>query len=279
MINVIHFLLNEDCNWSCPYCIYSKIKNPKRSSIRKIDKHIPYIRKFIEENNIDEIYIGYAEVGLLDKYLLKYFLKKLDKKVIISTNGKFFDNKYHKDDLIRKYIKEIYWHVIDIPRDIYINDYQSDIKIKRGIVGENVIDIVSFLKSNDHIIFDYIDFDMSLECNKDFPSLQFLYNNVKYLKNVTEKCKENIFNGIKWESKLKHSQGVCYSLNSNCYIDLANEKLKRCLGRSHDSISLTYDNLKKKNTTMNRFLFKEGKAFCNTCIRLCRGQSVFSNLK
>jgi len=271
---IYEIILTEHCNWKCSYCQFPTIRNPQDTSIEKINKHIDYIRDIINKVGYDYIMIQGGEIGLVDKDVLKHFLSKFNKKIIIDTNGLFIDKGYHTVDGIKEYIEEIWWHTIDEPRKIKIDNKDTgDIKLVPGVVGCNVDNIIAFLDINKHIDFDYVFIEVpitakNVDCDYVKKSYEKLYNYCAKYRN-----KKTILNNLLCDIReydLQLLQKACCTMNAFNTINLASEKLCLCTTRSNQvQIDLTRDNLINVLTKSNVFRDKSN-ALCNTCYRSSR---------
>lgn len=239
----IDLVPTEICNWRCDYCIFPTIKNPKHTTIYIIDKHYSYIKYHINKlksNKIDvQLYMQGGEVGELPKSIIKYLLEKIDSKITISTNGLFMTKGYHKDPDIKKYIKEIYWHVSPDCELDNIKDFISDIKIIRGVVHQDKEKIDSFI-SNTNLNIEYSEIENNLTKKSVVD------------KTIIEKCR---------------------SYHNDITIDLINERLCLCIRNFKNiTIPLNEENLISLLKSFPKDNFELGdieNSSCYSCCRLC----------
>jgi len=52
-------------------------------------------------------------VGNIPIKLLRHFFQKWDDEILVSTNGEFLRKNYHKDEILRPYIKHIMLHAFE----------------------------------------------------------------------------------------------------------------------------------------------------------------------
>lgn len=262
------FILTERCNWNCYYCDFPSIKNPKDTDIDKINKHMPYISKNIEDNSFIDVQGG--EIGLIDINILISFFKYMkDKSVIVSTNGKFLENNYHFIPSIRKKIKEIWWHLCEEPngKKFKVDYYDKDINIRRGIVSKFLKNLIEMMEKNPQISFDYAE----LETSKVSPLEA--YKNLKNITNLTDRAK----NILKSRCNNKITPEICSKFHDTVSIDLVNERILLCHKAMQNYIILSKLHLKKRlnNFPINVF---NGKNSCEHCIRLYASKYSFDNM-
>lgn len=263
------FKLTEKCNWNCKYCDDFGKEDPKETNIEILSKHLPYIKRIINKlgNLVVFCDIGGGEVGLLPIEVLQYFFTELDYPMVIGTNGKFMEMKYHLDPVLRPYIKGLWYHVYPEPKNIKLNiDYHdNDIFINRGIVHDNIDEIIEFIEINAHIKLNYIDFEFPIgeKAEKDDLMYSELYNRIKTFKNVTDDAKELLLKRIDEPSDLRER---CMNYNQSFVLDMVNEKILFC-HRSHNYINLTEENLIKRLKSFPKDIYGEEKS-CDSCTRL-----------
>ena len=68
----IDLVPTEICNWSCNYCIFPLIKNPKTTTEDIINYHCNYIKKIIKELTLKKIkvnlYMQGGEIGKVPEF-------------------------------------------------------------------------------------------------------------------------------------------------------------------------------------------------------------------
>lgn len=240
----IDIVPTEICEWNCNYCIFPQIKEQRQTTIEIIDRHLLYIKEIVEilkrNKFIVHLYFQGGEVGTLDELLTEYILKKLDSKITISTNGLFLKKGYHNNPSIRKYIKEIFWHVSPDCKEYNIDDfYDDDIKIIRGIVHNNINTINDYLQKT---------------------NLNIEYSEIENSMDITSIINPDIIN-------------KCRNYHNDITIDLVNEKLCLCI-RNFKSINipLCRENLIKLLKTFPKDTYSLTNiedSSCFSCCRLC----------
>ena len=240
----IDLVPTEVCSWNCDYCQFPNITYPKHTTIEKIDKHYHYIKEIVEiirKNNINvDFYIQGGEVGELPVSTLKHLLTTFNEKVTISTNGLFMIRKFHREPNIRKYIKQIFWHVSPDCSNPYLEDFNdNEINIIRGIVHSSQVVLKEFVKET---------------------NLDIKYAEVE--KSLTGKSivSEEIIN-------------KCRNYHSEVTIDLVNEELCLCIRNFNKiTIPLNKDNLIRAFRFFPKDVFKMSAiedSNCFSCCRLC----------
>jgi organic radical activating enzyme len=266
------FIVTEECNWKCDYCDFPKIKDPKSTTLSILETHLPYIVEII--NQIDQfvyhIDIAGGEVGLLNSEILRYFFKILNRKIVVSTNGVFMDKGYHHDPEIRPFIKEIQWHVHPKPHKVKVKDYiDSEIFINKGIVHDNVQEMIDFINENKHIEFNYVEFEFPMEGKriKDDSMYRDLLENIN-LDNVTEGARDIIRGRLNERENLR---SLCKKFNQTAVIDMVNENIMFCHRSQGVTIPLNRNNLLERIRKFpNRTFSFQTK--CDSCTRLYAGK-------
>lgn len=239
----IDLVPTEICKWDCNYCVFPNIQNPLETTKEIIDRHCSYIRYHIHKlksNNIDvRLYMQGGEVGELPKPTIKHLLNTINNKITISTNGLFMEKEYHKDPEIRKYIKQIYWHVNPDCELDDIKDFSDYIKIVRGVVHQDEDKMDLFIAYTD---------------------LNIEYSEVENNLSDKSRVSEDIIN-------------KCRTLHNDITIDLVNEKICLCI-RNFKSITipLTEENLilALKSFPKDVYDLPDIKdSSCYSCCRLC----------
>lgn len=267
------FILTEECNWDCEYCMFPHIKNPSGLTFDKIQKHIPYIKSVIDKvglvsDHVPQIEIQGGELGLIPPGILSLFLKGIGCKVSVSTNGLLLGKEYHLMPHIRPYIKDIVLHLCDRPGAYSIPDYADDVlPIIRGIVHNDIQDMVNFIVTNEHITFDYVEMEYDIQKHRtsNTDDYRVLWNLIQHLPNVTDKAKERLQNRFHEDDDLRNK---CINYNSCISINLANETICLCQRAPEINIPLTEQNLLNRLTTFPKDLFKGISKGCNSCTRL-----------
>ena len=268
------FIVTEKCNWNCPYCEFPTIKNPRETSIEILSKHLPYIKDTLRKLGHLVVFTDVAggEVGLLPLETLRYFFQTLDYPMVVSTNGKFMENNYHTDPIIRPYIKGLWYHVCPEPGKFKIShNYEDDkILINKGIVHNNINEIIAFINMNENIEFGYVEleFDFDKDMEPDYKMYYELYNKIKDLPNVTENAKHIIYGRLNEKKMLRDN---CRNFNTTVVLDLVNERILLCHRSQLNYIPLTQENLSKRLVTFPKDLFK-GQTECDSCTRLFAGK-------
>lgn len=267
------FILTEKCNWDCEYCAFPLLDNPCQITSDQIVMHMIYIKNIIDRvgivsNRLPMIEIQGGELGLIPAGILLWFLKALDHKVSVSTNGLFLEKEYHLMPQIRPYIQNILWHVYDKPGAYSVPDFRDkDMDIIRGIVHNNVTDMINFIRYNDHITFDYIEMEYDIQkyrtCSTD--DYRELWRGIEHLQNVTDVAKKRIRDRF---DEMPNVRERCKDYHSCVSINLANETICLCQRAPEINIPLTEKNLDMVVKGFPKDIFKGISRGCNSCTRL-----------
>ena len=141
--------------------------------------------------------------------------------------------------------------------------------ISRGIVHDDLDEMVAFIKRNSHIQFDYVEFEFDINEVRDMQTSMYetLYDKLYQLDNVTR----NALSIIEGRINEKHvHRDQCKHFNGSILIDLVNEKICMCQRQMNDCIDLTKENLIKRLTSFPKDLFKGND--CDKCTRLYFGK-------
>jgi len=257
MIICIDLVPTEICGWNCNYCVFPLVHNPKHTSVEIIDRHYLYIRDIVnllKRSRIDvQLYLQGGEVGELPEDIIEYILSRIDSEITISTNGLFMKKNYHKNPNIKKYIKQILWHVtpdcelVDVDD---VDDVDDDIKIVRGVVHKDE------------------------ECINNF--VKFTKLNIEYSK---------IENPLSERSIIPYNIiDQCRSYHNYITIDLVNEKLCLCIRNFNKiTIPLNKSNIIKLLKSFPKDVYdlpSIEKSSCYSCCRLCSDRAnnkIFEN--
>ena len=187
-----------------------------------------------------EVIVEGGEIGLIESdYLLRYLFEKIGQKVIVNTNGTFFDTDR---SMLYPYIDKVYWHVaedactlkkVDIP--------SSELPVVPGIVSDDADELKAFIKFNEHIKFGYV--------------------NYEYISRPPKR------------QDVKKRRTACYTLNPFICINLANETIQPCSSRGAlAAIQLNEANLINVLTGYNSF--DNENIMCHSCYRLCYNHDI-----
>jgi len=268
------FIATEICDWKCDYCDFVKIKEPKATNLEIIKKHLPYMADIIHKLGDYAVHVDIAggEIGLLPIEVLQYFFKTIKVPIVVSTNGEFLKRNYHHDHIIRPLIKEIQWHVYPKPTGVKINvDYNDpDIFINKGIVGNNIDEMVDFCEANPDIQINYVEFEFPMDKprKKDDELYKKLYEKIRNIANITDNAKNIIKGRVNENPNLRN---LCEQFNQTVVTDLVNERIMFCHRSQNVTIPLNRKNFVKRIHTFPKDMFFEGKK-CNACTRLYAGK-------
>jgi hypothetical protein len=268
------FVLTEECNWNCECCYFSKLPIQKKPQIEVYRKHLLYIHNIISKINelglLVNIDIQGGEVGLIDKEILQYFFETIGYTINVGTNGEFLKREYHLDNKIRPHIGFIMWHVTN-DFNVKLDDYIDDkIWISKGIVHNNIDEMISFIKLNNHILFDYVEFEFDIDTPHTANLLMYkdLITKLEKLKNVTDNAKQILKRKFHEKENLREN---CSKYNGSILIDIVNETICLCQRQPNISIPLTEKNLIYRLKNFPKDVFKKENN-CNTCTRLYSGK-------
>lgn len=230
------FITNTNCNWDCPYCVCSRLEHKQMTidSIRRHDYVFDIIKQAegIEKGTI--VALG-GEIGLIsDNDVLLELFTKFNKKIIVNTNGEFFNIDR---SVLYPYIEKFFYHVAPAATPkIKIDKIDIPVEVIYGIVDDNTQALTEFVEYNNH--------------------LNISYNGLEF-----SKFNEKLYN------KTQQARADCIRLNPFASIDLAREVLCMCSARgAHVTIPLTEENFIKVLTEEN--VFGEND-MCQTCYRTC----------
>lgn len=244
MIVCIDLVATEVCRWLCEYCAFPSIMDQKSTTIPIINKHGWYIKKLIDKLKQKgaevQLYFQGGEVGELDIGVIRHLFKIIDSEITISTNGLFLDRGYHKDPVIREYIKQIFWHVNPTCDLRPITDFHDeDIKIVRGVVHKDKETLESF---------------------NNYTNLNIEYSEIENPINEKSVVDVDIIE-------------KCRNYHNDITIDLVNEKICLCIRTFKDiTIPLTEENLLTALKTFPGVLYDlpaVENSLCYSCCRLC----------
>jgi hypothetical protein len=267
--------MTEDCDWKCEYCAFSGVESPMKAQMSVYQAHLPYIKKIMDTLNKEDLLVNIdiqgGEVGLIDLDILKYFFNTIALKINVSTNGEFLKREYNHCPDIRKYLGTIMWHVKDViyPAEV-VDDYSDpEIHISRGIVHNNVDEIVNFICTNHHILFDYIEFEFNIKQSRkmNVEMYQDLLNKLEGVDNITWNTRHILRGRI---SERKDHRENCRKFNHSIMIDLANETLCFCQRQPSINIPLNKKNLIYRLTTFPKDIWDW--TTCDSCTRLYAGK-------
>ena len=272
------FILTEKCNWKCEYCYFSNISKQSEPRFETFQNHLPYIKKIIDNLSCHGIQVNIdiqgGEVGTIPLDLIQYVFQTLQYPITVSTNGEFLKNEYHLDEKIRPFIKMIMWH---LSTDLISHDYKDDeIFISKGIVHHSVDEIVSFVRTNDHIMFDYIEFEFDIKEKRKINFLMYhqLLNRLATVSNVTDNAISILERRLMEKEDMRSN---CRKYNGAVVIDMVNENICLCQRQPNDSFPLNKLNLITRLKTFPVSLF-EGKS-CDTCTRLYSGKMAGTKIQ
>lgn len=282
----ISFIITEECDWACEYCRFSSMENQSSVTTEVIDKHLPYIKDVVKCIPYAGFHIQGAEPGSLDRETLLYFLRKLNKEVLLSTNGLFFEKGYHTDPEIKEFLRMIYWHICETPGDFRMekeyHHHDGEVPIIGGIVHHSIDDMVAFAKRNAHIDIGFIEYacDITKERTLSRSAYKQLYEAIKDIPNITDRSRERIELRINEAENLRY---MCQNYHSPVSINLVRETICLCQRSMDTNIELTRENLIKRIQNFPKDVFQGGQSGCDSCVRLyfdkMDGTSVANTLR
>lgn len=239
------FITNTDCNWNCSYCSFDRVLN-KHMTVESINRH-QYVFDFMSKVKDKTVVVEGGEIGLItDNVLLYRLFQKFDQKVIVNTNGTFFDIDRSS---LYSFIDKIFYHVAPDAKKLFrVEPLDVPFEVIYGIVDNNYEDLFEFITYNDHLEFDYVGYESS-EKDADMET-------------------EELF----------HQRLMCSTMNPFVSIDLAREVLCMCTARGcHNTIPLTKKNFENVLTGFSNF--KEPNDMCDTCYRTCKSNGFADIMK
>ncbi len=233
------FITNTDCNWKCSYCAFDKVEDVRMTK-ESIDRH-QYIYDFMKQVEDKTIVVEGGEIGLIgDNDLLEYLFDKFDQKVIVNTNGKFFEQDRTQ---LYPYIDKVFYHVAPDTNTVFrVEPLDVPLEVIYGIVDRDEEDINRFIQHNKHLDFGYVGYETNyIDEEKEIP-------------------------------EIFHKRLMCSTMNPFVSIDLSREVLCMCTTRGcHITIPLTDINFKRVLTNYTNF--KEHNDMCDTCYRNCKSNT------
>ena len=254
----VNIILTTKCNWDCDYCNCTKYGEYIVTK-DSIDRHVHYIKDILD----CEYVLSGGEIGLVPQDILAYLLKKMDRPVVINTNGLFMEKGYHLNPEIRRYIDKIYYHVVAHPEKKKVPfHFDDNINILYGITGSNINGLVDFIKENEGLNISYIGMDNKFD--NSIMDYMKLYISVKDYPNVKDALPLLESYCLK-QNKIHLYRKKCSM--TNFAIDLSKEVICKCGFRNkHIDIELSEENLIKVTTEFNVFPDTDN---CDKCSRVC----------
>lgn len=275
----IEIILTKECNWFCKHCLYGINRYKNKLNAELIDKHIPYIFDIISRLEKINICLVGGEIGLVNKELLDVVFKYVEDfnfLVTISTNGTYL-KKYF--EYYQHLINYIFCHLPDEPDNELLN-YKNVCfgKVFNEFDEEN---IRRFFESQCDFQIDYLGFDYSLSNTASEVYIKYCYSNLLKLcdkySNISDSCKQDIEHKLKLVPDLKRARTTCSQLNQTVSIDLEDEKIVQCSGRSNNTIELSEKNL-KNIFSLHKPLF-EYNIHCSSCFPWCIEKDFMNTIK
>lgn len=285
-MDMLNLILTEECNWNCKYCLFPQIKKPNRTNIKIIRRHLHYVKKIfkiVSNEYTMNLMIQGGEVGTLPEEVLEFLFTEWGMDIDVSTNGEFVRRGFHKNPKIRKYVKRIMLHIAD-PIGPYKIKLDYDFKDPEIFMDTGICDVekdpdnlVSFIKMNSNIRFDFVDYeqDINKECSDNSNLYIELYEKLLPLENVTEQAKERIKKRYELNKgkEIKDKQNLCRQLNPTFFVDLVRETIPLCIRNYGKTfIPLNEENFKKTISEVNIFNFEN--CTCKNCFRICQNQGT-----
>lgn len=271
----IEFITNTECNWNCRYCNFDKVENTT-FDYEKIDKHL-YIFDMLDKlaPTIDLTYLVQGgEIGLVeDNALLEYFFAKFNKKVIVDTNGTFMEMDRSP---LYPYIDSIFYHVVDHAANlIKVKEYSAPVPIIHGLTDDNAEEILKFIDYNDHIFFQYVDFEAD-PGKKGYCDITMEHFYDTLADNMRPNMEARLEHALRYKAGRRsfyHRQSTCRITDQVVTIDLAREVLCSCTTKGcTNTIPLTEENLKSVLTSFGNF--DDEFEACRHCYRSCFSASL-----
>ncbi len=271
------FILTEKCNWKCEYC-YFPYSSHREPNLETYKKHLLYIQEMI--NKLGELVVNIdiqgGEVGLIDPDILSYFFETIGptgNKINVSTNGMFLKRGFNHWPDIREHLGLIMWHVADLKytRGKIEDYYDPQIPISRGIVHDDLDEILHFVRKNEHILFDYVEFEFDIRKKRLMDKFKYsqLMNGLRKYPNVTENALQILERRL--EEKQDHREN-CGKFNHSIMIDLVNETIPFCQRQPSTVIPLTEENLRHRLMNFPKDIWGVEDWRCSSCTRLYAGK-------
>jgi organic radical activating enzyme len=224
-MRMVCMVLGEKCNWSCSYCDRPRIKQPKDCDLDLLTKYYPKIVKWIGDT---PLHISGGETALINKNCLDYIFS-FDKKLIVETNGLWFDKDYH--NLYKIGIEKIVYHCVpDLNFDIKHKQINDQVEYLIVIHHENIKMLENFIDKNGvkkwvfQLFYTKVPTDIHLNLTKD--DYMFLMKNFPNNVNVAHLLKRYIYMDNK--ELLDDLRETCFREMNFIGIDFVNGRIKLC---------------------------------------------------
>jgi organic radical activating enzyme len=264
---MVCMVLGEKCNWSCEYCDRPKIAIPKDANFNLLKKYYPRIVDWVGDV---PLHISGGETALVDKEILDYIFS-FDKKVVVETNGLWFEKGYYK----RYYdgTEKITYHCVsEVDKDIKFNFVMSD-KIEYLIVVHH---------SNIHTIKNFIERYASRKWVLQYYYPKCLGDNKKFMLttgdyfelalNFSELIdKRELIKRVTIPKNIDEMRKKCFKQFNFPGFDFVNGRIKFCK-QSHSFTDYVTFNDSNFNLLIKGKLKsdKEVDDICKTCIEVVR---------
>jgi len=240
------FITNTECNWNCEYCSYDRVPNHlmKLSVLEKHSYIFDIMQKIRSKMELTIVCEG-GEIGFMSNDVLEALFKKIGSKVIINTNGKFFESDRKG---LYQYIDKVFFHVAQDANTLFkVEPPLVPLEVIYGLVHDDPIQAQKFIKYNRHINIEY--------------------NEYEFIDVLPEEEKAYDLN-----------RKACWNTNPFVVIDLAREVLLPCAARgAHITVPLTEENLLRILTDYTPSV--QSNDMCETCYRMCMTQDWKEVLK
>jgi len=260
---LVCMVIGEKCNWNCGYCDRPKIKKQRDVNVELVEKYYPKIVEWIGDDC--DIHISGGETALVDEEVLDY-LFSFNKKLIVETNGLFFDKYFYK---YYNSIKKVVYHCVP-ELDQEIKYHVDDSKVEYLIVVHhlNIYLLKDFLKEDRNWVLQYYYPKFLGEHEKYQLTRSDYFYIARYFPHLVDK--REIAKRIAEPDNIDELRSKCFKRFDFVGFDFVNGKIKFCK-QSHSFTNFTELNDKNFDFLV-RDKLKSGSMdrICETCTEVIR---------
>jgi len=261
---MVCMVLDERCNWNCDYCDRPRINKPKKINVELLREYYPHILKAYQDV---PIHISGGETALVDEQCLDYIFS-FDKKLIVETNGLFFEkyfDKYYEN------IESVTYHCVkELDQDI---SYEiDDNKVSYLIVVHrlNIHQLEDFVSKYPNRKFVLQLFYQKYLGDSDFElTIKDYFYLLKRFPTLVDK--KELIRRILVPKNIDDMRKRCFKEFNFLGFDFVNGRIKFCK-QSHSFTDHTQLNEENFHSLINGELKsdKEVDDICKTCIEVVR---------
>jgi organic radical activating enzyme len=260
---MVCLVLGGHCNWDCGYCDRPKIEKPRKVNLKLLHQFYPRIIEWAKDCNV---HISGGETGMVDRDALD-FVFSFDKKLIIETNGLFFNTYFDK---YNNKIQKVVYHCVP-ELDKYIEWHKNDAKIEYLIVihHKNIHLLRDFVKKYDKkFVFQYF-YPKFLGDHEEYAlTREDYFTLIKDFPDFIDK--REIIKRISLPDNIDELRKECSKRFDFVGFDFVNGRIKFCK-QSHSFTN--YVELNEENFDLlvrDKLENKEMDGICKTCTEVVR---------